>query len=91
MFDILNPIELNVVAGNFTTVSYQAGTIVFESMALMPDLYIVYEGELCCEVESNKFQREFFDQVRQCAKGSKAKTLLDHILVQLALHGSKSC
>eukprot|EP00944_MAST-04C_sp_MAST-4C-sp1_P001105 g1105.t1 len=59
LFDILNPIELNVVAGNFTTVSYQAGTIVFESMALMPDLYIVYEGELCCEVESNKFQRNF--------------------------------
>ena len=59
MFEILNPIELNVVAGNFRTISYQAGTIVFESMALMPDLYIVYEGELCCEVESNKFQRNF--------------------------------
>ena len=59
LFDILNPIELNVVAGNFTTVSYQAGTIVFESMTLMPDLYIVYEGELCCEVGSNKFQKNF--------------------------------
>ena len=57
LFDILNPIELNVVAGNFTTVSYQAGTIVFESMTLMPDLYIVYEGELCCEVGSNNFKR----------------------------------
>ncbi len=59
LFKILNPIELNVVAGNLTIVTFQAGTIVFEAMSSLSDLYIVYDGELFCEEESNKIKKNF--------------------------------